>query len=146
MYNLQKRPKRGGGGIWMLEAKLDKREWLANDEVTSHDAMIAVEDPSTGKEITRIADASGKDVGRAVAAAKATFGDGRWLGLSPMQRERPMICLADLLKAHADEMAELEVIDTALPFGGYKESGIGREQGQQGIEAHLETKTVIIQL
>jgi phenylacetaldehyde dehydrogenase len=38
------------------------------------------------------------------------------------------------------------VIDTALPFGGYKESGIGREQGQQGIEAYLETKTVIIQL
>jgi phenylacetaldehyde dehydrogenase len=38
------------------------------------------------------------------------------------------------------------VIDTALPFGGYKESGIGREQGRHGIEAYLETKTVIIQL
>jgi phenylacetaldehyde dehydrogenase len=38
------------------------------------------------------------------------------------------------------------LIDTALPFGGYKESGIGREQGRQGIEAYLETKTVIIQL
>jgi phenylacetaldehyde dehydrogenase len=38
------------------------------------------------------------------------------------------------------------VIDTALPFGGFKESGLGREQGRQGIEAYLETKTVIIQL
>ena len=38
------------------------------------------------------------------------------------------------------------VIDTALPFGGYKESGIGREQGRAGIDAYLETKTVIIQL
>jgi phenylacetaldehyde dehydrogenase len=38
------------------------------------------------------------------------------------------------------------IIDTALPFGGYKESGIGREQGRQGVEAYLETKTVIIQL
>jgi phenylacetaldehyde dehydrogenase len=38
------------------------------------------------------------------------------------------------------------MIDTALPFGGYKQSGIGREQGRHGIEAYLETKTVIIQL
>ena len=38
------------------------------------------------------------------------------------------------------------MIDTALPFGGYKESGIGREQGRQGLEASLETKTVIIQM
>jgi phenylacetaldehyde dehydrogenase len=36
------------------------------------------------------------------------------------------------------------VIDTALPFGGYKESGLGREQGRQGMEAYLETKTVIL--
>jgi phenylacetaldehyde dehydrogenase len=38
------------------------------------------------------------------------------------------------------------VIDTALPFGGYKESGLGREQGQQGFEVYQETKTVIVQL
>jgi len=38
------------------------------------------------------------------------------------------------------------VIDTALPFGGYKQSGLGREQGRAGVEAYLETKTVIIQL
>ena len=38
------------------------------------------------------------------------------------------------------------VIDPALPFGGYKQSGIGREQGRQGIEAYTELKTVIIKL
>jgi phenylacetaldehyde dehydrogenase len=36
--------------------------------------------------------------------------------------------------------------DTALPFGGYKQSGFGRENGRQGIEAYLETKTVAIAL
>jgi phenylacetaldehyde dehydrogenase len=38
------------------------------------------------------------------------------------------------------------VIDTALPFGGYKESGLGREQGEKGFEVYQETKTVIVQL
>jgi aldehyde dehydrogenase (NAD+) len=32
------------------------------------------------------------------------------------------------------------------PFGGYKESGIGRELGQEGVELYMETKTVSIKL
>jgi len=36
--------------------------------------------------------------------------------------------------------------DFALPFGGYKESGWGREGGLQGVEAYLETKSVIARL
>jgi aldehyde dehydrogenase (NAD+) len=28
------------------------------------------------------------------------------------------------------------------PYGGYKASGIGRQSGLEGFEAHLETKTV----
>jgi len=38
------------------------------------------------------------------------------------------------------------IIDAALPFGGYKESGIGREQGRYGVESFTETKSVIIKL
>ena len=38
------------------------------------------------------------------------------------------------------------VIDPALPFGGFKHSGFGREQARQGIEAYTELKTVIIKL
>jgi phenylacetaldehyde dehydrogenase len=36
--------------------------------------------------------------------------------------------------------------DVALPFGGYKQSGLGREQGSYGIEAYTELKTVSIML
>lgn len=31
-----------------------------------------------------------------------------------------------------------------VPFGGWKESGLGRELGRDGLSAYLETKTVQI--
>ena len=49
-------------------------EWVGS----THGATLAVEDPCTGKEISRIVDASDADVDRAVAAARADFDDGRW--------------------------------------------------------------------
>lgn len=36
-------------------------------------------------------------------------------------------------------------IETALPFGGVRESGVGRELGVDGLDAYLETKTVLIE-
>jgi len=34
--------------------------------------------------------------------------------------------------------------DFSLPFGGYKQSGIGREGGEQGLFHYLETKTILV--
>ena len=33
-----------------------------------------------------------------------------------------------------------------MPFGGYKESGWGREMGPNALESYLETKSVVTQL
>jgi phenylacetaldehyde dehydrogenase len=38
------------------------------------------------------------------------------------------------------------VFDAAMPFGGYKESGWGREMGPQVLENYLETKSVVTAL
>lgn len=38
------------------------------------------------------------------------------------------------------------LLDPALPFGGFKQSGLGREGGRSGIDAYTEEKTVIIKL
>lgn len=37
-------------------------------------------------------------------------------------------------------------MDSALPFGGYKQSGWGRENAQEGLEAYTEVKSVIVSL
>lgn len=34
------------------------------------------------------------------------------------------------------------IVDIEMPFGGFKESGLGREGGIEGLETYLETKTV----
>ena len=37
-----------------------------------------------------------------------------------------------------------DVFDANTPFGGYKDSGLGRELGEAGLKNYLESKTVII--
>jgi phenylacetaldehyde dehydrogenase len=36
------------------------------------------------------------------------------------------------------------VVDPSMPFGGYKQSGWGRERGQEALDAYLETKSLYI--
>jgi phenylacetaldehyde dehydrogenase len=82
---------------------------------SSHDQRIKVYDPSTGREIAKVVDASDADVDRAVAAARRAFDDGRWSGLPAYKRERVMERLADLLEAATPQIAELESIDNGKP-------------------------------
>lgn len=88
-------------------------EWVAS----THGATLIVEDPSTGREVGRIVDASDADVDRAVAAARTAFDDGRWSDLPPKVRERTINKLANLLEANLAELAELEAIDNGKPVG-----------------------------
>jgi phenylacetaldehyde dehydrogenase len=88
-------------------------EWVRS----THETTLAVEDPSSGREVSRIVDASDADVDRAVAAARAAFDDGRWSNLPPNRRERIINKLADLIEVHATEFAELEAIDNGKPVG-----------------------------
>lgn len=37
-----------------------------------------------------------------------------------------------------------DAFDATTTFGGYKDSGIGRELGEYGLRNYLETKTVIV--
>jgi acyl-CoA reductase-like NAD-dependent aldehyde dehydrogenase len=54
--------------------------------------------------------------------------------------------LAAMLKAGSVYINTWGAGDPAAPFGGYKDSGIGREKGHANLDAYLETKMVWVQL
>ncbi|MDN5938572.1 MAG: aldehyde dehydrogenase family protein, partial [Salinisphaera sp.] len=54
--------------------------------------------------------------------------------------------LAAKLRAGTVWVNAYNALDAALPFGGYKQSGWGREMGAQVLNNYLETKTVTVGL
>ncbi|MCA8984641.1 MAG: aldehyde dehydrogenase family protein [Planctomycetaceae bacterium] len=65
-------------------------------------------DPSTGKTICQVAEASAADVDRAVQAARKALESGPWKKMSATQRGELMFKLADLVEQQAEELAVLE--------------------------------------
>ncbi len=53
---------------------------------------------------------------------------------------------ARALKAGTVWVNSWNVFDAALPFGGYKRSGIGRDKGEEALKSYLEVKTVCAKL
>jgi phenylacetaldehyde dehydrogenase len=70
-----------------------------------------VRDPSSDAVIAHCASGDAADIDRAVGAARRAFEEGDWSRMKPVDRERLLHRLADLIEQHADELAELEAID-----------------------------------
>ena len=77
---------------------------------------LDVRNPATGDVITTVPSAGKEDVDLAVAAARAAFESPEWGGARPVDRERWLFRLADLVEANAKELAELETLDNGKPF------------------------------
>jgi phenylacetaldehyde dehydrogenase len=76
---------------------------------------LEVVDPSSGRVIAHAAAAGTADVDRAVAAARKAVEDSDWSRMKPVDRERVLHRIADLIERHADELAELEALDNGKP-------------------------------
>jgi acyl-CoA reductase-like NAD-dependent aldehyde dehydrogenase len=75
---------------------------------------IEVIDPATTEVVLSVAEARERDVDLAVDTARAAF--DTWSEAAPQVRERAMIGIAEIIESHAQELAELEVIDTGKPL------------------------------
>ena len=74
-----------------------------------------VENPATGKIITRITACNEEDVEIAVRAARDVFERGDWSRMAPADRRRVMSRFADLIDEHALELTLLEVLEAGKP-------------------------------
>src|SRR3954467_15669549 len=89
-------------------------------------ATMPVIDPATGEQVALAAAGSAGAGGgapgspppglraRAGRSAREAFDDGRWRWLPPLEQERRLRRLAALMADHADELAEIDVIDSGL--------------------------------
>ncbi len=78
-----------------------------------------------------------------------TFGNATEYGLSAAVWTRDIKAahrLARRLRAGTVWLNCQMVTDRRMPFGGYKQSGWGRENGAEGIDAYLQTKSVFAAL
>jgi phenylacetaldehyde dehydrogenase len=74
-------------------------------------SRLDVFDPATGERLASVPDADATDVDRAVSAARTAFDARIWSGLRPVERERILLKLADLLEANGEELAQLETLN-----------------------------------
>jgi len=72
--------------------------------------------PVDGRVLGRVASCDAADADIAVRDARATFESGVWSRMKPVERKKIMIRFADLLDAHAEELALLETLDMGKPI------------------------------
>ncbi len=76
---------------------------------------FATVNPATGAVIASVARAGTEDVDRAVAAARRAF-EGPWRRAVPLERQRLLERLAELIAQNVDDLAFLDSVDVGLPI------------------------------
>ena len=93
-----------------------KRMLIGSDWLDATDGgSLDVVDPATGKVFAQVPDGKAADVDRAVKAAQQAFESSDWSRMRPVDRERLLLRLADLVEAHAEELSEIEALDNGKP-------------------------------
>jgi phenylacetaldehyde dehydrogenase len=75
-----------------------------------------VVDPANARVFAHAAAGGAEDIDAAVQAARKAFESAPWAAMTPAQRARLLLKLADLIEANGDEIALLETLDNGMPF------------------------------
>ena len=88
--------------------------------------------PATEETLSLLREADAAETGRAVAVARAAFDSGPWPRLDINERKDVLYAIRDHLRAHAEELALLEVWNTGIPLSHVRGQVAAREQGVRG--------------
>jgi 4-(gamma-glutamylamino)butanal dehydrogenase len=80
-------------------------------------AMLDVVSPIDGRRFATLADGGAVEIDLAVAAARSAYDKGVWSRRAPAQRKATLLAFADLVEAHALELAVLGVRDNGTEIG-----------------------------
>jgi len=92
--------------------------------VDASGGVLDIDNPSTGDLIAKVAAADSQDVDRAAQAARKAFDSKVWRGLAPAARAAILWRVGDLILANADELAELEMLDTGKTFAAGRQGEV----------------------
>ena len=82
-------------------------------------------------------------------AASSSLSEDALVCAAQIPETRPITAahnVAARLQAGTIWVNTYNVYDTAAPFGGYKQSGFGREMGMHALDHYTQTKTVWVDL
>ncbi|MCQ4267472.1 aldehyde dehydrogenase [Pseudomonas stutzeri] len=100
------------------DLRIEGRAFIQGEYTAAADgAQFDCISPIDGRLLTQVASCDQADAERAVASARAAFEAGSWAQLAPAKRKAVMIRFAELLEAHAEELALLETLDMGKPIG-----------------------------
>ena len=77
-------------------------------------------DPGNGKLIAKVPDGTKEDALLAIKAARTAFDEGEWKKTSALDRGKLLFKLADLIRANANSLAELETRNCGKPLAEAK--------------------------
>lgn len=72
--------------------------------------------PFNNEVMNEVAEGFKEDIDQAVSAARVAFDHGPWRTMSTDERLKYIVRIADLIEEKADELSELESLDTGLPI------------------------------
>src|SRR5215475_1090887 len=89
---------------------------FVNNEWMSDAGTREVINPFNGETIAVVPESSRQDVEHAIGAAREAFDRGPWRDSTAQQRGRILFAMADLVRKHAAELAELETLNCGKPI------------------------------